>query len=175
MANESKWNCPLGIEIKGSYKPKFESILTGEALDFMADLHRTINARRIMLLESRQKRQKQIDAGVLPDFLEETKYIRDDPNWSAGTPPNDLLKRWVEITGPVERKMMINALNSGADIFMADLEDSNSPTWNNIIEGQINLRDAVNKTIEFENPDGKEYKLNKNTATLLVRPFERRD
>jgi len=164
------YKVPKGIEIKGAFRPEFAEILTPEALEFVAKLHRKFNTTRVELLQKREERQVQIDGGVLPDFLSETKEIRESA-WTVDPLPEDLLDRRVEITGPVERKMVINALNSGAKMFMADFEDSNAPTWSNTIEGQINLRDAVNKTITFQNATtGKFYQLNKEIATLLVRP-----
>lgn len=158
-----------GIEIKGAVTPPFSEILTPAAVRFVAKLARKFDARRLELLDNRQIRQKEINAGKMPDFLPETKSVRES-DWKVAPIPKDLLDRKVEITGPVERKMMINALNSGAQVFMADFEDSNSPTWQNNIEGHINLRDAVNRTIEFKSPDGKDYELNEKIATLLVRP-----
>jgi len=158
-----------GIEVRGPVSAEFAEILTPEALRFVADLHRTFVARRNELLDKRQERQKRIDAGEMPDFLPETKDVREG-DWKIAPLPKDLQDRRVEITGPVDRKMVINALNSSAKMFMADFEDSHSPTWEGTINGQINLRDAVNRTIEFKNPDGKEYKLKDDTATLLVRP-----
>jgi malate synthase len=159
-----------GIEIKGPVSPAYAEILTPEALAFVVKLQRLFNKRRLELLKAREERQKQIDAGVLPTFLPETKEIREG-NWVCAPEPQDLQDRRVEITGPVDRKMIINALNSGAKVFMADFEDSNSPTWANCIEGQINLRDAINKTISYVNPDnGKSYSLNEKTAVLMVRP-----
>ncbi|WKN46387.1 malate synthase A [Tunicatimonas pelagia] len=148
----------------------YAEILTSEATEFLVQLHRQFDAERQSLLAKREERQAAIDAGTLPDFLSETKEIRES-DWTVAKLPEDLLDRRVEITGPVDRKMIINALNSGANMFMADLEDSNSPSWKNIIEGQINLRDAVRRTISFTNPkNGKEYSLNDEVATLLVRP-----
>ncbi|MEM6965137.1 MAG: malate synthase A [Bacteroidota bacterium] len=148
----------------------YNEILTAEALTFLKQLHQKFNARRKELLEQRKIRQQKIDEGTLPDFLPETKSVRAD-DWQVAELPADLLDRRVEITGPVDRKMIINALNSGAKVFMADLEDSNSPSWKNNMEGQINLRDAVNRTITFENPkNGKFYQLNDEIATLMVRP-----
>ncbi|GIV32709.1 MAG: malate synthase [Chitinophagales bacterium] len=159
-----------GVEIKAEVTPEFAEILTPQALEFVAGLHRKFNARRKELLDKRQVRQKELDAGKFPDFLPETRSIRES-EWTVAPLPMDLLDRRVEITGPVERKMIINALNSGAKVFMADFEDSNSPTWYNNIQGQINLRDAVNRTITYEDPaSGKFYKLNDKIATLLVRP-----
>ncbi len=159
-----------GVEIKGVITPEFAEILTPEAVEFVAGLQRKFNARRKELLEKRQVRQKELDGGKLPDFLPETKAIRDG-DWTVAPLPTDLLDRRVEITGPVDRKMVINALNSGAKVFMADFEDSNAPTWENNIQGQINLRDAINRTITYEDPSsGKFYKLGEKIATLLVRP-----
>ena len=143
--------------------------MTPEALIFVATLVRAFGGRREELLQRRARRQAEIDAGKMPDFLPETEHIRNS-EWTIAPVPADLQDRRVEITGPSERKMIINALNSGAKVFMADFEDSLSPTWNRTVEGQINLRDAVRRTITFENPDGKQYRLNEKTATLLVRP-----
>ncbi|MCC6499078.1 MAG: malate synthase A [Anaerolineales bacterium] len=144
-------------------------ILTPQACAFAESLERKFGARRLELLNARATRQRAIDAGELPRFLEDTKLIREGDWKVAGVPP-DLQRRHVEITGPTERKMMINALNSGADVFMADFEDSNSPTWDNMVQGHVNLRDAIERIISFKNPDGKEYKLNERTAVLFVRP-----
>ncbi|MBA2655913.1 MAG: malate synthase A [Tatlockia sp.] len=149
---------------------EFSQILTDDALDFICTLELEFRERRNYLLQLRQEKQKYFDEGGLPDFLSETDNIRNS-EWKAATIPADLLDRRVEITGPVERKMIINALNSGAKVFMADFEDSNSPTWDNCIQGQINLLDAVNRTISYCNSEtNKEYKLNNKTATLMVRP-----
>ncbi len=148
--------------------PADETILTPEALDFVARLHRELNPRRLELLARRQERQAELDAGALPGFLPETKGIREG-GWSVAPAPADLRDRRCEITGPVERKMMINALNSGARVFMADYEDANSPTWTNVIEGQRNVSDAVRRTISLETPE-KRYVLNDEIATLLIRP-----
>lgn len=158
-----------GVEIRGSFKEGFEEILSPEALAFVASLQRKFNGRRLELLKLREARQTEIDKGKLPNFLPETAHIRD-ADWIVAPLPADLLDRRVEITGPVDRKMVINALNSGARVFMADLEDSNSPTWDNCIGGQINLRDAVRGTINFTNAKGKHYQLNEHTAVLMVRP-----
>lgn len=158
-----------GLEIHGSMEKGFEEILTPEALEFVEQLERHFGPRRKELLEKRAERQLEIDKGVLPDFLPETKHIREG-DWKVAPLPQDLQDRRVEITGPVDRKMVINALNSGAKCFMADFEDANSPTWKNNIEGQINLRDAINKTISFENANGKKYSLKEETAVLIVRP-----
>ena len=148
--------------------PADEEVLTREALDLVARLHRELNPRRRALLERRRERQAELDAGGLPSFLAETRDVRD-ADWSVAEAPADLCDRRCEITGPVDRKMMINALNSGAKVFMADLEDANSPTWENCVEGQANLIDAVEGTISLETPE-RSYSLNEETATLLVRP-----
>jgi malate synthase len=159
-----------GIEVRGPRLERFDEILTPEALGFVARLHREFNATREQLLQARNARQKRFDAGELPDFLPETRNIREG-DWKVAPITNaDLQRRWVELTGPTERKMLINALNSGANVYMADFEDANTPTWQNMIEGQVNLVDAVERSISFENPDGRTYRLNDETATLLVRP-----
>jgi malate synthase len=158
-----------GMEITGLVTPAFGEILTPDALAFVARLHRRFNPTRTVLLARRAERQQQFDAGVLPDFLPDTATIRAGA-WHVAPTPDDLQRRRVEITGPVERKMMINALNSGANVFMADCEDALAPSWDNIVQGQINLRDAVRRRITFMNPDGKTYSLNDEVATLLVRP-----
>jgi malate synthase len=158
-----------GVEIVGPVSPEFAEILTPEALAFVVRLHRAFNPTREALLRARDERQQRLDAGEQPDFLPETRAVREG-EWSVASCPPDLQNRRVEITGPSERKMMINAFNSGASIFMADLEDALSPSWANIIEGQRNLRDAVRRTISFDNPDGRQYRLNDQTAVLLVRP-----
>ncbi|KAF7721349.1 Malate synthase, glyoxysomal [Apophysomyces ossiformis] len=145
-------------------------VLSPKALQFLAELHRVFNPRRKALLQRRVQRQIQLDNGVLPDFLSETAHVRNDHTWRAAPPAPGLQDRRVEITGPVGRKMVINALNSGASTFMADFEDSNAPTWQNNLDGQVNLRDAVRGTISFSNPDGKTYQLKDKVATLLVRP-----
>ncbi len=146
-----------------------ERVLTPEALEFVARLHREFNRTRLDLLQRRADRQAALDAGARFDFPRETSLIRAE-EWQVAPTPPDLQDRRVEITGPVERKMMINALNSGARVFMADFEDALSPTWDNVIQGQINLMDAVRRTIELTTPEGKTYRLNAQTATLLVRP-----
>ncbi|MDQ7029029.1 MAG: malate synthase A [Ardenticatenia bacterium] len=157
------------IQILGRVTPDYEQILTSDAMAFVAQLHREFNPRREELLRRREERQAAFDAGTLPDFLPETAHIRES-EWQVAPTPPDLQRRWVEITGPVDRKMMINALNSGANVFMADFEDALSPTWDNVVQGQINLIDAVRRRIEFMSPDGKEYRLKDEIATLLVRP-----
>jgi len=145
------------------------TILTPEAKAFLVELHHKFNGRREELLAHRQVRQQELDGGKLPDFLPETREIRESA-WTVAPYPKDLADRRVEITGPVDRKMIINALNSGASVFMADFEDANSPTGRNVIDGQVNLRDAIRREIGFTGPEGKEYKLNEKTAVLLVRP-----
>ncbi len=163
-------NLPTGIDIRGQIRPEYESILTADAVDFLAGLARQFSARRDELLAAREARQAAIDSGSLPDFLPETAAIRDDSSWRVAPVPPDLQDRRVEITGPTDRKMVINALNCGAKVFMADFEDANAPSWDNMLQGQINLRDAVNRSITFSNPDGRFYQLNEETATLIVRP-----
>jgi malate synthase len=158
-----------GVALDGPITPEVAAILTDEALGFLATLHREFNDRRIQLLHRRVERQTALDAGVRYDFLPETREIRES-EWTVAPIPPDLQDRRVEITGPVDRKMIINALNSGARVFMADFEDANSPTWENCVQGQVNLRDAVRRAISFSSPEGKEYQLNEKTATLLVRP-----
>ena len=163
-------NHPSGIDIRGNMQPGYESILTADAITFLAELARRFTARRDELLRAREERQAAIDSGALPDFLPETTVIRDDPSWRVAPVPADLQDRRVEITGPTDRKMVINALNCGAKVFMADFEDANAPSWDNMLSGQLNLRDAVDRSITFTNPDGRFYQLNEETATLLVRP-----
>lgn len=158
-----------GIEITGPVTPEFAEILTPEAVDFVAKLARTFTGQRNELLQRRRDRQAAIDKGMMLNFLPETQHIRDE-QWRVAPVPDDLQDRRTEITGPTDRKMVINALNSGAKVFMADFEDANSPTWFNMVDGQINLRDAVRRTITFTNPDGRFYELNDKTATLMVRP-----
>jgi len=159
-----------GVRIDGPHHPGQDQVLTPEAVEFLADLHRRFNSRRLELLAARAERQKRTDAGERPDFLPETKHIRES-EWTVAPIPADLQDRRIEITGPAERKMIINALNSGSSVFMADFEDSITPTWMNMIDGQINLSDAVRRTISFTDPtSGKSYKLNEKTAVLLVRP-----
>ena len=161
---------PGGVLVTGNMKPGFESILTTDALTFVATLHCQFETRRQDLLFKRIERQKEFDSGVLPGFLTETESIRNT-DWTVAPIPSDLLDRRVEITGPVERKMIINALNAPVKVFMADFEDSNSPTWDNTINGQINLSDANDGSIEFIHPVKKTvYSLNDTVATLMVRP-----
>ena len=165
----TKYNTPEGMEIKAPYHSAYKEILTTEALHFIRALHLRFNPHRKNLLLEREVVQQQIDRGWKPSFISETKTIRDS-DWLISPVPADLKDRRVEITGPVDRKMIINAMNSGANIFMADFEDSNSPSWDNVIGGQVNLRDTINRVISFTNENGKEYKLNDKVATLFVRP-----
>ncbi|MGZ8785067.1 MAG: malate synthase A [Acidimicrobiia bacterium] len=158
-----------GIEVIGPIDGDFVKIVTPDTLEFVADLHRRFNPEREALLRARAIRQERLDQGEIPDFLPETQNVRDG-DWKVAPVPADLRDRRVEITGPVERKMMINALNSGAKVFMADFEDSNSPTWENNIHGHLNLIEAMAGTIEFTSQDGKHYELADETATLMVRP-----
>ena len=159
-----------GVTLTGAMLPHFADILTTEALTFVAGLHRTFNGRRLELLARRAERQAALDAGQLPDFLEETRAVREG-DWTIAPLPQDLQNRRVEITGPVDRKMVINALNSGAKVFMADFEDASTPVWTNMIDGQLNLRDAVLGTIAYDDPvTDKHYELSDTPAVLLVRP-----
>ena len=157
------------LDILGPLDLGFETVLTKDAMNFVGTLVTIFEQRRRELLERRLRISEKIGRSVLPSFLSETENVRRD-SWKIGPPPSDLTLRRVEITGPVDRKMMINALNSGADVYMADFEDSHSPTWRGTIQGQINLRDAVNRSIEHTSLEGKTYRLNKNVATLCVRP-----
>jgi malate synthase len=163
------FHLPAGITIDAPIHPGYESILTPEALELVAKLHRAFEPRRRELLRLRAKRQKKFDAGEMPDFLPATHAIRES-DWKIAPLPPALACRRVEITGPVEAKMIINALNSGADSYMADFEDSNSPKWENQIQGQINLYQAIRRELTFQNEAGKHYNLNEKTATLLIRP-----
>jgi malate synthase len=160
---------PAGMAITGRVTPEYAEILSPEALELVAQLHRAFNTRRHDLLARRHARQAELDAGKLPDFLPETAEVRAG-DWKIASFPAQLSDRRVEITGPVERKMIINALNSGAKVFMADFEDANTPNWDNQVSGQINLRDALRRTIDFTSPEGKAYALNAETALLFVRP-----
>jgi malate synthase len=157
-----------GVEVRGPVEGRAGEILTPEAIDFVAGLQRRFNGERVRLLARRRERQAELDAGRLPDFLEETREIREG-DWRVAPAPPELQDRRVEITGPVDRKMVINALNSGARVFMADFEDANSPTWSNNVEGQVNLRDANAGTISLDTGE-KRYELGPNPAVLLVRP-----
>lgn len=159
------------VKILGKLSAQEREVVSDGAIGFLAVLQRNFNQRRLQLLDKRLVRQREIDAGKMPNFLHETKWIRDDPTWRGAVPAPGLVDRRVEITGPVDRKMVINALNSGATQFMADFEDSNAPSWENCVQGQVNVRDAVNGTISYTNAaNGKQYRLNDQVATLLVRP-----
>src|SRR5579864_3164199 len=157
------------VELQGSLERAFEEVLTPAALEFISELEGEFGARRRDLLEARSRRRERLDAGERLDFLPETRAIRE-ADWRVAPAPTELEQRWVEITGPTDRKLMINALNSGADGFMADLEDATSPTWRNLITGQVNLRDAVEGTISHRGSDGRQYEFGEEVATLLVRP-----
>ncbi len=157
------------LQLGGAMHAGFEEVLTPDALDFVAGLEHEFGGRRRELLVARAERRARLQDGETLDFLPETREIRETP-WQVAPAPADLQQRWVEITGPTDRKMTINALNSGADGFMADLEDANSPTWTNMVGGQLNLRDAVERTITYDGSDGRHYELGQHPATLLVRP-----
>jgi malate synthase len=159
-----------GVVIRGAMDRGYDEVLTPEAVAFAVELERRFGGERRRLLARRAELQQRLDAGWKPDFLPETKAIRE-ADWGVAPIPRDLQDRRVEITGPTDRKMVINALNSGANVFMADFEDANTPNWENLIDGQMNLRDAVRRTITFDDPDtGRHYSLNDKTAVLLVRP-----
>ena len=160
---------PPGVEVRRGPVPGSERVLTEPALAFVADLQRRFAGQRLELLRRREERQAELDAGVRPQFLASTREVREG-DWTVAPAPADLDDRRVEITGPAEPKMMINALNSGARVFMADLEDALSPTWANVVGGQAALIDAVRGDLAFDSPEGKTYRLNEHAATLLVRP-----
>ncbi|HEV3102653.1 MAG TPA: malate synthase A [Candidatus Dormibacteraeota bacterium] len=157
------------VEVKGRMDGRAREVLTPDALEFVGRLQREFGGRREELLRAREERQARIDAGEMPNFLDSTRSIRDS-EWQVAPAARDLQDRRVEITGPTDRKMLINALNSGARVFMADFEDANSPTWSNLVEGQVNLIDAIERKLTFTSPEGKEYRLNEKVATLVVRP-----
>src|SRR6185503_19774753 len=160
-----------GVAIKGKLGPRYTEVLTPAALRFLADLHREFEAARERLLAARAEQQARYDEGELPDFRPGTRVIRDDPGWRVAPIPEDLQDRRVEITGPVDRKMIINALNSGANVYMADFEDANSPTWQNNIDGQINLKDRWAGKLGFTDRETrKRYQLSDNPAVLIMRP-----
>ncbi|KAG0142810.1 hypothetical protein CROQUDRAFT_662067 [Cronartium quercuum f. sp. fusiforme G11] len=160
---------PSGVTITCAVEPSHQSILSLEALKFLATLHRYFEPTRRSLLQRRQLEQARLDSGGLPDFHSETHWIRENSTWQGATPAPGLSNRRVEITGPVDRKMVINALNSGSATYMADFEDSHAPTWLNNLDGQVNLYDAVRRQISFKGPTGKAYQLNQKIATLIVR------
>jgi len=160
----------MGIEIKGRQEPRFEEILTPAALDFLVALDGEFAAARVALLDTRRARRDRFLTGQLPAFLPETAAIRADPSWTVAPPAPGLIDRRAEITGPTDRKMTINALNSGAQVWLADFEDATSPTWHNVVAGKLNLRDALDRRIDFTSPDGKTYALGQDTATIVARP-----
>jgi malate synthase len=161
-----------GIQITGPSGDRYEEILTPGAMDLLALLHRELSARRSDLLAARQRRQQQISGGATLDFPPETEHIRNDRTWRVAPPAPGLVDRRVEITGPTDQKMTINALNSGAKVWLADFEDANTPLWDNMVTGQLNLKDALDRTIDFTSADGKEYRLlpDDELATIVVRP-----
>src|SRR5882762_1738811 len=169
MTQSSVCDLPHGVKITGAIATGYDEILAPDALSFVAKLHRAFESRRRECLQHRQYRQEAFDRGESLDFLTDTKHIRED-DWSCAPVPRDLQDRRVEITGPTDRKMVINALNSAANMFMADFEDSSTPTWDNQLQGQINVRDALTRSISFTSPEGRRYRLADKTATLLVRP-----
>jgi malate synthase len=157
------------LELHGNMEPGFDEVLTPDALEFVAELQNQFGGRRAELLQARVERRTRLRNGELLDFLPGTREIRES-DWKVAEVPADMQQRWVEITGPTDRKLTINALNSGADGFMADFEDANAPTWHNMVEGHINLRDAIDGTITYDGSDGRHYELVDDPATLLVRP-----
>ena len=161
-----------GVRILAPVVGDHAKILTPEAIRFLAVLHRTFESTRQERLKARVERQVQLDGGAKLDFLPQTRHIREDPTWQGAPPAPGLRDRRVEITGPVDRKMVINALNSGAYTYMADFEDSNSPTWQNTLDGQVNLNAAINRRVDYKAENGKDYKLKpaNQLATLIVRP-----
>ena len=164
-----KLELPKGVELLATITESQASIVSADALGFFAKLQREFNPRRLDRLRQRAARQQTIDRGEMPNFFPETAAVREG-DWRVSSVPADLQNRRVEITGPVDRKMVINALNSGANCYMADLEDAHSPTWEGTLDGQLNLRDAARGAVEYVNPEGKRYRLNEKVATLLVRP-----
>src|SRR5215472_84424 len=152
------------VEVKAKVSDRAAGVLSAEALEFVAGLQREFGPRRLELLKQRDERQRRIEAGELPSFVSDTRKVRADESWRVAPAPADLQDRRVEITGPTDKKMLINALNSGARVFMADFEDANSPTWSNMLEGQANLTDAIERRLEFTSPEGKEYRLNETVA-----------
>jgi len=160
---------PHGVQVTGAMGERYDSVLTPEALELLAELHRTFDGRRLDLLRAREDRYAELAAGGTLDFLAETREIREG-DWQVAAPAPGLVDRRVEITGPTDRKMTINALNSGAKVWLADFEDASTPTWRNVVEGQLNLRDALDRTIDFTSPEGKTYALGDDLATIVVRP-----
>jgi malate synthase len=160
---------PKGVQVTGAMGERYDSVLTPGALELLAELHRTFDGRRLELLRAREDRYAELAAGGTLDFLAETREIREG-DWQVAAPAPGLVDRRVEITGPTDRKMTINALNSGAKVWLADFEDASTPTWRNVVEGQLNLRDALDRTIDFTSPEGKTYALGDDLATIVVRP-----
>ena len=160
------------VEITGPYGDRYDEILTPQAIDLIAALHAELGPRRSELLAARRRRQAELSGGAMLDFLPETADIREDPDWQVAPPAPGLVDRRVEITGPTDKKMTINALNSGANVWLADFEDANTPLWDNMITGQLNLKDALDRTIDFTSADGKDYALRPDDelATIVVRP-----
>src|SRR5512135_2902130 len=160
------------VEITGPYGDRYDEILTPQAIDLIAALHAELGPRRSELLAARRRRQAELSGGAMLDFLPETAGIREDPDWRVAPPAAGLVDRRVEITGPTDKKMAVNALNSGAKVWLADFEDANSPLWDNMITGQLNLKDVLERTIDFTTADGKDYKLRPDNelATIVVRP-----
>jgi malate synthase len=163
---------PEGVEVTGPFHERYDEVLTPDALSFLATLQREFGARRLELLAKRAEREQQLAAGGTLDFLPETASVRGDDSWRVAEPAPGLADRRVEITGPTDRKMTINALNSGANVWLADFEDANTPLWENMVEGHLNLRDALDRTIDFTSPEGKSYALKADAelATIVVRP-----
>jgi malate synthase len=160
---------PKGVQVTGAMGERYDSVLTPGALELLAELHRTFDGRRLELLRAREDRYAELAAGGTLDFLAGTREIREG-DWQVAAPAPGLVDRRVEITGPTDRKMTINALNSGAKVWLADFEDASTPTWRNVVEGQLNLRDALDRTIDFTSPEGKTYALGDDLATIVVRP-----
>src|ERR671923_990509 len=160
------------VEITGPYGDRYDEILTQQAIDLIAALHAELGPRRSELLAARRRRQAELSGGAMLDFLPETAGIREDASWRVAAPAPGLVDRRVEITGPTDKKMTINALNSGANVWLADFEDANTPLWDNMITGHLNLKDALDRTIDFTSPEGKEYALrpDEDLATIVVRP-----
>jgi len=160
---------PHGVQVTGAMGEGYDSVLTPEALELLAELHRSFDRRRLELLRAREDRYAELAAGGTLDFLAETREVREG-DWQVASPAPGLVDRRVEMTGPTDRKMTINALNSGAKVWLADFEDASTPTWRNVVEGQLNLRDALDRTIDFTSPEGKTYALGDDLATIVVRP-----
>ena len=158
-----------GVQVRAPWPDGYEQVLTADALELLATLHRTFEPGRAELLQARSVRDTELAGGALPDFLTETKDVRQG-GWQIAPPAPGLVDRRVEITGPTDRKMVVNALNCGAKVFMADFEDSNTPTFDNLVTGQLNLRSALLREIDFSSPEGKSYALQDQVATLVVRP-----